>query len=77
LYQYQQYGYQIEEAQKRKDQLEKRQDNLLLIRDKLQDPARIELFARRMGMVPSAPGQMVTINLESSNASNPQLSAKK
>jgi hypothetical protein len=30
-----------------------------------------------MGMVPSAPGQMVTINLESSNASNPQLSAKK
>jgi hypothetical protein len=77
LYQYQQYGYQIEEAQKRKDQLEKRQDNLLLLRDKLQEPARIELFARRMGMVPSAPGQMLTINLESSNASNPQLSAKK
>jgi cell division protein FtsL len=77
LYQYQQYGYQIEEAQKRKDQLEKQQDNLLLFRDKLQDPARIELFARRMGMVPSAPGQLVTVNMESLNVSNPQLSAKK
>jgi len=77
LYQYQQYGYQIEDAQKRKDQLEKKQGNLLLVREKLQDPARIEPIARRMGMVSSAPGQMVTINLESLNASNPQLSAKK
>ena len=77
LYQYQQYGYQIEDAQKRKDQLEKQQGHLLLVREKLQDPARIEPIAKRMGMVPSAPGQMVTINLESVNASNPQLSAKK
>jgi cell division protein FtsL len=77
LYQYQQYGYLIEDAQKLKDQMEKQQGNLLLIREKLQDPARIEPIARRMGMVSSAPGQMVTINLESSNASNPQLSAKK
>jgi cell division protein FtsL len=77
LYQYQQYGYLIEDAQKQKDQLENKQGNLLLLREKLQDPARIEPIARRMGMVSSAPGQMVTINLESSNASNPQLSAKK
>ena len=77
LYQYQQYGYQIEVAQKQKDQLEKKQGSLLLVREKLQDPARIEPIARRMGMVSSAPGQLVTINLESSNASNPQLSAKK
>lgn len=77
LYQYQQYGYLIEDAQKLKDQMEKQQGNLLLIREKLQDPARIEPIARRMGMVSSAPGQLVTINLESSNASDPQLSAKK
>ena len=77
LYQYQQYGYQIEVVQKQKDELEKKQGNLLLVREKLQDPARIEPIARRMGMVSSAPGQMVTINLESLNASNPQLSAKK
>ena len=77
LYRYQQYGYQIEEAQKRKDQLEKMKDNLLLNQEKLQDPARIELIARRMGMARSAPGQMLTVNLESSNAPDPQLSAKK
>jgi len=77
LYRYQQYGYQIEEAQKRKDQLEKMKDNLLLNQEKLQDPARIELIARRMGMARSAPGQMLTVNLESSSAPDPQLSAKK
>jgi cell division protein FtsL len=77
LYRYQQYGYQIEEAQKRKDQLEKQQDNLLLTRDRLQDLTRIESIAKRMGMIQSAPGQQVTVNLQSSNASNQQLSAKK
>ena len=75
LYQYQQYGYQIEEAQKKRDQLVKQQDNLLLGRDKLQAPARLEPIARRMGMVSQAPGQMVTVNLESS--SDVPLSAKK
>jgi cell division protein FtsB len=77
LYQYQQYGYQIEVAQKQKDRLEKQQDTLLFFRDKLQDPARIEMIAKRMGMVRYAPGQMMSVNLESLNASNPQLSAKK
>lgn len=77
LYQYQQYGYQIEEAQKRRDQLEKQKDNLLLINQKFQDPARIEVLAKRIGMVPAAPGQQMTVNLESSNVSNAPLSAKK
>ena len=77
LYQYQQYGYQIEDAQKQKDRLEKQQDNLLFFRDKLQDPTRILFLAKRMGMVQSASGQMVTVNLDSLDASNPQLSAKK
>jgi cell division protein FtsL len=77
LYQYQQYGYQIDETQNRQRQLEKQQGTLLLFREKLQDPERIQLIARRMGMVQSVPGQLVTINLESSNVSNPQLSAKK
>ena len=74
LYQYQQYGYQIEDAQNKRDQLQKLQDNLLLGRDKLQDPARLGPIARKMGMVPQAAGQMVTVNLESLDA---PLSAKK
>ena len=77
LYRYQQYGYQIEEAQKRKDQLEKQKDNLLLFRDKFQDPARIQMLAKRIGMVEWAPGQMLTVNMESLNAPNAPLSAKK
>jgi|SRR4051812_7682830 len=77
LYQYQQYGYQIEDVQKRKDQLEKQQDNLLLLREKLKDPARIQILATRMGMVSSASGQLVNVNMESLGTPNPQLSAKK
>jgi hypothetical protein len=77
LYQYQQYGYHIEDAQKLKDQMEKQQDHLLLVHEKLQDPARILFFATKMGMVSSSSGQLVTVNLESLGTSNPQLSAKK
>jgi hypothetical protein len=77
LYQYQQYGYKIEEAQKKKDDVEKQQDNLLVVREKLQEPARIKMFATRMGMVQSASGQLVTVNMESLGTPNPQLSAKK
>lgn len=75
LYQYQQYGYLIEDAEKQMDQLQKQKDNLSLVRDKLQDPARIQLYARRLGMGPSATGQ--TVSLESWNVSNAPLSAKK
>ena len=77
LYQYQDFGYQLGRAETQKANLEKQRDNLRLLRDQLQDPIRIEQIARRMGMVPSAPGQLMTINLESLNNSNPQLTAKK
>jgi len=77
LYQYQQYGYEIEAAEKQKEKLVLVRDRQRLLRDQLQDPTRIEMIARGMGMVPSVPGQLVTVNLESLNTANPQLSAKK
>ena len=77
LYQYSQYGLQIERATARKMALEKKRDNLRLHRDQLQDPNRIELIAKQMGMVRSVPGQLVTINLETLGNSAPQLAAKK
>jgi len=77
LYQYQQYGYQIEDMQKKKHQLEKQQDNLLVVREKLQEQSRIAILATKIGMVPLASGQLVTVNLESLATPNPQLSAKK
>src|SRR4051812_8374084 len=51
LYQYQQYGYQIEDMQKKKHQLEKQQDNLLVVREKLQEQSRIAILATKIGMV--------------------------
>jgi cell division protein FtsL len=77
LYQYQQYGYHIEDAQKQKNQLEKQQDNLLVVRERLQESARIQVLATKIGMVPSASGQLVMVNLETLGTPNPQLSAKK
>jgi len=77
LYQYQQYGYQIEDAEKRKLKLETERDRQRLRRDELRDSVRIEEFAKRLGMVPSVPGQYVTVNLESLDTTNPQLAAKK
>ena len=77
LYQYQQYGYQIEEAQARKVALERTRDRMQLYRNQLRDPGRINQIAKSMGMVQSVPGQLVTINLDSLGTSNPQLAAKK
>jgi hypothetical protein len=77
LLQFQLYGYKIERAQALRQKLERERDGLRAHRDKLQSPARIELLAREMGMVPSMPGQLVTVNLEALNTSSPQLTAKK
>ena len=81
LYQYQQYGYQIEEAQKVREQLVRKRDGLRLKREQLQNPTRIEFLAKEMGMVHSVPGQLVAVRLDSPldtpAVSSPQLSAKK
>jgi len=77
VYQYNQYGYQIDRATAQKVALEKKRDNLRLLRDQLQAPNRIEAIASEMGMVRSAPGQQVTVNLETLGNSTPQLAAKK
>lgn len=75
-YQYIQYGYRIEEAQKRHDQLVQKQNVLLLERAQWGNPSRIAAMAKDMGMVGSVPGQLVVLN-ESQENSQPQLTAKK
>ena len=81
LYQFQQYGYQIDEAQEVREQLVRKRDGLKLKREQLQNPTRIAGLARGMGMVPSVPGQLVPVLLDSPMdtpaVSTPQLSAKK
>jgi len=76
-YQYLQYGYKIEDAQKKQEHLVQKRNSLKIIHEKLQNPTRIGLMAKEMGMVPSVPGQLVSVNLEPEDSSQPQLSANK
>jgi cell division protein FtsL len=65
-YQWIQYGYKIEEAQKKKEQLAETEHQLTLERASLRDPQRIDSIARRdLGMVSPMPGQMVHLNADS------------
>ena len=64
-YQFIQYGYRIEEAQKKKEQLSEIGRQLRLERASLRDPQRIDSIARReLGMVVPQPGQLVTFNTD-------------
>ncbi|PYR66661.1 MAG: cell division protein FtsL [Acidobacteria bacterium] len=64
-YQWIQYGYRIEEAQKKKEQLAETGRRLRLERASLSNPQRIDSIARKqLGMVVPAPGQLVTFNTD-------------
>jgi len=62
-YQWIQYGYRIEEAQKKKEQLAEIGRQLRLERASLRTPQRIDTIARRdLGMIIPVPGQLVTLS---------------
>ena len=64
-YQWIQYGYRIEEAQKQKDQLIETARQFSVERASLRDLDRIDKIARNeLGMVVPAPGQFVTFNAD-------------
>jgi len=64
-YQWIQYGYRIEEAQKKKEQLAETGRQLRLERASLSNPQRIDSIARKqLGMVVPAPGQLVTFTTD-------------
>src|SRR5437763_6046381 len=64
-YEWIQYGYRIEEAQKKKEQLAEISRQLRLERASLRSPARIDAIARqKLGMVVPAPGQLVTFSAD-------------
>ncbi|HEY2384745.1 MAG TPA: cell division protein FtsL [Terriglobia bacterium] len=64
-YQWIQYGYRIEEAQKKKEQLSEIGNQLRLERASLSNPQRIDSIARgQLGMVVPVPGQLVTFNAD-------------
>ena len=64
-YQWIQYGYRIEEAQKKMQRLSEIGRQLRLERASLSNPQRIDSIARKqLGMVVPAPGQLVTFSAD-------------
>jgi len=74
---YLQFGYDIGKAEARKERLVQKGNELRLARGRLQNPARIASIAKEMGMVEYVPGQLVTVNLSSTEDSQQTLSANK
>jgi len=56
------YGYQIESAKRELGNLTEMNRALKLEDASLRDPERIDVIARRMGLEPLVPGQVVTID---------------
>jgi cell division protein FtsL len=64
-YRWIQYGYRIQEAQKKKEQLGEVMQQLRLERASLRSVQRIDSIARReLGMVVPAPGQLITLHAD-------------
>ncbi|HZQ96739.1 MAG TPA: cell division protein FtsL [Candidatus Sulfotelmatobacter sp.] len=56
------YGYQIESAKRELASLTEMNHALRLEDASLRDPERIDVLARRMGLVPPAPGQVIRMD---------------
>jgi hypothetical protein len=56
------YGYQIESAKRELSNLNEMNRALRLEDASLRDPERIDLMARRMGLVPPQPGQVIRLD---------------
>jgi len=75
-YQYIQYGYKLDSAQKKQEQLVQKRNVLQIEREQQRNPTRIALRAKEMGMVRPASGQLVVVNLENLRKPQQQLAAK-
>jgi cell division protein FtsL len=65
------YGYQIESAKRELGNLTEMNRALRLEDASLRDPERIDVMARRMGLVPPEPGQVIRMDVAPAEASSP------
>jgi hypothetical protein len=65
------YGYQIEAAKRELNNLTEMNRALRLEDASLRDPERIDVMARRMGLVPPEPGQVIRMDSASSDSGAP------
>jgi hypothetical protein len=69
------YGYQIESAKRELSSLTEMNHALELEDASLRDPERIDVLARRMGLVPPAPGQVIRMDSPASDAQGPVMAS--
>src|ERR1700723_3634504 len=65
------YGYQIESAKRELTTVTEMNHALRLEDASLRDPERIDVLARRMGLVPPEPGQVIRMDAAPAEASAP------
>ena len=69
------YGYQIESAKRELATVTEMNRALRLEDASLRDPERIDLLARRMGLVPPQPGQVIRMEGSGSEAQGPVMAS--
>ena len=69
------YGYQIESAKRELSGLTEMNHALRLEDASLRDPERIDVLARRMGLVPPQPGQVIHMDATSSDGQGPVMAS--
>ena len=69
------YGYQIESAKREFNNLTEMNRALRLEDASLRDPERIDVMARRMGLVPPEPGQVIRMDGAPVDASAPVMAS--
>ncbi len=69
------YGYKIESAKRELNNLTEMNRALRLEDASLRDPERIDVIARRMGLVPPQPGQVIRMDSASEDANRPVMAS--
>lgn len=69
------YGYQIESAKRELSNLTEMNRALRLTDASLRDPERIDVMARRMGLVPPEPGQVIHMDVATGDAGVPEMAS--
>jgi hypothetical protein len=69
------YGYQIESAKRELNDLTEMNRALRTEDASLRDPERIDVMARRMGLVPPEPGQVIRMDSPSADSNTPVMAS--
>jgi hypothetical protein len=69
------YGYQIEAAKRELSGLSEMNRALRLEEASLRNPERIDVLARRMGLVPPEPGQVIRMDAASADGRDPVMAS--